>query len=89
MRKDPIGSVRKVAEFVGVEASEDRLVQVARDTGLEVTVAGRSHLEEEVVKGTVGCFKEFFSENQHRILADIIRDRFAGTDLLRVWAEFL
>ncbi|KAM7289835.1 hypothetical protein ISCGN_029963 [Ixodes scapularis] len=89
MRKDPIGSVRKVAEFVGVEASEDRLVQVARDTGLEVTVAGRSHLEEEVVKGTVGCFKEFFSEEQHRILADIIRDRFAGTDLLRVWAEFL
>lgn len=89
MRKDPVGSVRKVAQFVGVEATEETLLRVARDTGLEVTVAGRSHLEEEVVKGRVGCYKEFFSEEQRKYLADMVRERFAGTELLKAWADFL
>lgn len=89
MRRDPLGTVKLVADFLSVRASADALAQVARDTGLEATVAGRRHLDEEIAKGMVGCYKEFFSQKQHRCLSDMTKEKLAETELLGVWADFL
>ncbi|KAL1471287.1 hypothetical protein MTO96_023742 [Rhipicephalus appendiculatus] len=89
MRKDPLGSVKLIADFLDIRTDQDLITQVARDTGLEETVAGRTDLEEEVLKGRVGCYREYFSKQQHRVLADMTKEKLAGTELLGVWADFV
>lgn len=89
MRKDPLGSVKLIADFLDIRTDKDLISQVARDTGLEATVAGRSDLEEEVLKGRVGCYREYFSKQQHRVLADMTKEKLADTELIGVWADFL
>lgn len=88
MVKEPLETVKSIAEFLEVTASEARLKEIAEDTELEKTVAGRSHLKEEVLKGTVGCSKEFLSEQQKKVLGDMARERFGETELMKCWEEF-
>ncbi|KAH6925469.1 hypothetical protein HPB50_005718 [Hyalomma asiaticum] len=89
MRKDPLGSVKLIADFLDIRTNQELISQVARDTGLEATVAGRSDLEEEVLKGRVGCYREYFSKQQHRVLADMTKEKLEDTELIGVWADFL
>lgn len=89
MVREPVRAVRMIAEFLGLTASEERLKEVAEETELEKTVAGRSHLKQEVLKGTVGCSKEYLTEQQRKVLGEMMRERFGKTGLMKDWEEFL
>ncbi|XP_064484780.1 sulfotransferase 1B1-like isoform X2 [Ornithodoros turicata] len=89
MVEEPVKAVKTIAEFLGLDAGEERLKKIVEETDLEKTVGGRDHLKEEVLKGTVGCHRQYLSEEQKKVLGDMMKEKIQDGRLKSVWEKLL
>ena len=93
LKKDFHAEVAKIALFLGIEASDERIGRIQEKTSIENLRKSRGEeaLEEGsrfFRKGVIGDWKNHFSEDELKDVANIEESGLAGVSYIKYWCGF-
>ena len=83
MQVDPLGQIKKLADFLGIETDDASIERVARLSSFESMrgQAGESEAASHLRKGVSGDWKTHFDQELFEDFKDIYHSQLAGTGI--------
>ncbi|XP_078487110.1 sulfotransferase 6B1-like [Ciona intestinalis] len=84
MKQDPVKGILKIAKFLNIPATLERAQQIADMTSFNKMAADlkKGHpIKNFFRKGEVGDWKNYFSDDQSKIMDELIQEKLGNTGI--------